>query len=304
MEVITMQLEQQVFPIDSIERNVLGFRNSRSDVGDTRELRASIISDGLLNPPIVHVTTDEDGNERVLLIAGYRRLQAILDERQARSEGEDEEAFFEDIACGVHVGSLESALALNIAENLQRETLNFADKCEAVFRLNERIGNQQEVADMLNISQPQVSVLCSTYKGLSTVAFDCLRHGRITMGQAKKLAKVVKADGTPDAGQQDEILEQLLGQGKDEVPDTKQRQRAKTYRSKKEVEELRTALANDETGLDQEHKDAATRFVQWYFCEIDTDELIHRIDAVEEVTVEDKPTKKTIKRKRRIRVGD
>ena len=79
---------------------------------------------------------------------------------------------------------------------------------------------------------------------------------------------------------------------------------AKTYRSKKEVEELRTALANDETGLDQEHKDAATRFVQWYFCEIDTDELIHRIDAVEEVTVEDKPTKKTIKRKRRIRVGD
>ena len=299
-----MQLEQQVFQIDRIERNVLGFRNSRSDVGDTRELRASIVSDGLLNPPIVHVLTDENGEERVLLIAGYRRIQAILDERQTREGDENAEAFFDNIQCGVHQGSLESALALNIAENLQRETLNFADKCEAVFRLNERIGNQQEVADMLNISQPQVSVLCSTYKGLSTVAFDCLRHGRITMGQAKKLAKVVKADGTPDAAQQDEILEQILGHGKDEVPDTKQRKRAKTYRSKKEVEELRTALANDDTGLDQEHKDAASRFVQWYFCEIETDEFIHRIDNAEEVTVEEAPVKKTIKRKRRIRVGD
>lgn len=300
-----MQLEQKVFPIDSIERNVLGFRNSRSDVGDTRELRASIISDGLLNPPIVHVTTDSDGNERVLLIAGYRRIQAILDERHSRSEQEGADAFFDEIQCGVHTGSLESALALNIAENLQRETLNFADKCEAVFRLNERIGNQQEVADMLNISQPQVSVLCSTYKGLSNLAFDCLRHGRITMGQAKKLAKVVKSDGTPDTAQQDEILEQILGHGKDEVPDAKQRKRAKTYRSKKEVEELRTALANDQSGLDAEHKETATRFVQWYFCEIDTDEFIHRIDSAEEVVVEEAPKKKkTIKRKRRIRVGE
>ena len=297
-----MQLEQQVIPIEQIERNVLGFKNSRSDVGDTRDLRASIVSDGLLNSPIVHITTDSDGEERYVLIAGYRRVQAILDEREARGDSADD--FFSEIACGVHKGTLESALALNIAENLQRETLNFADKCESVFRLNERIGNQQEVAIMLNVSQPQVSVLCSTYKGLSTVAFEARRHGRVTMGQAKKLAKVVKPDGTPDSGKQDEILEQILGQGKDEVPDAKQRKRTKTYRSKKEVEELRTLLANDESGLDEEHKEAANRFVQWYFCEVETDELLHLVDKMDEVVVEEKAPKKTIKRKRRIRMGD
>tara|TARA_B100000131_G_scaffold221323_1_gene212821 strand:- start:14101 stop:15012 length:912 start_codon:yes stop_codon:yes gene_type:complete len=303
-----MQLEQRTFPIEKIEKNVLGFRNSRSDIGDTRDLQASIVSDGLMNPPIVHITTDANGEERVVLVAGYRRMQAIADERQTRLDsGGDTGGFFDTISCGVHDGNLEDALALNISENLQRETLNFADKCEAVYRLNERVGTQEKVASMLNISQPQVSVLCSTYKGLSTVAFEALRHGRITMTQAKKLAKVVNQDGTPNEKGQDEILEQILGMGKDEVPETKQRKRAKTYRSKKEMEEIRTYIANNrDTELDKEYRDAIDRVVRWYFCELETEELLNIIDSEEEPVVEEASTskKKTVKRKRRIRVGE
>jgi len=297
-----MQLAQKSFEIGKIERNTLGFKNSRSDIGDTRDLRASIISDGLLNPPIVHVLTDDKGNERILLIAGYRRLQAILDERDSR--GEEDEGFFDTISCGVHEGSLDDALALNIAENLQRETLNFADKCEAVYRLNDRVGNQQSVASMLNISQPQVSVLCATYKGLSTVAFEALRHSRITMTQAKRLAKIIKDDGTPNEKAQDEALEAILGMGKDEVPKANQRKRAKTYRSKKEMEELRTFLANEDADLDKEYREAVDRVVRWYFCEIDTEDLLHIIDNVDEVEVKRETKKPAVKKKRRIRMGE
>jgi ParB-like chromosome segregation protein Spo0J len=303
-----MQLEQRSFPIEKIEKNVLGFRNSRSDIGDTRDLQGSIVSDGLLNPPIVHITNDSDGNERIVLVAGYRRMQAIHDERQARGDSGTEDGWFDEISCGVHDGDLDDALALNISENLQRETLNFADKCEAVYRLNERVGTQERVASMLNISQPQVSVLCSTYRGLSTVAFEALRHGRITMTQAKKLAKVVKPDGTPNEKGQDDILEEILGHGKDEVPETKQRKRAKTYRSKKEMEELRTHLAsNRDEDLDKEYREALDRVVLWYFCEIETDDLLNIIDSVDEVTVKEEAStkkKKTVKRKRRIRIGE
>ena len=152
-----MQLEQQIFEINSIERNALGFRNSRTNLGDLSELRTSISENGLMNPPIVWLSEDSDGVLRTILLAGHRRFQAILDERESRGGA----GFFDTISCGVYDGTIEGAIALNISENIQREDLNYADMCESVANLNERIGNQTETARLLNISQPQVSILLS-----------------------------------------------------------------------------------------------------------------------------------------------
>jgi hypothetical protein len=125
------------------------------------------------------------------------------------------------------------------------------------------------------------------------------------MTQAKQLSKIVREDGNPNEKGQDEALEVMLGQGADEVPKEKQRKRAKTYRSKKEMEELRTFLAKDNADLDKEYREAVDRVVRWYFCEIETEDLLHIIDDATDAVEVSKETKKpTVKRKRRIRMGE
>jgi ParB-like chromosome segregation protein Spo0J len=299
-----MQLEQVMFDFDSIERNTLGFKNSRTILGDITDLKDSIVADGLLNAPIVHIVGEGD-DARVVLLAGYRRYQAIADRRAELSKEGNEDGWFDQILCAVHRGSLDEALALNISENLQREDLNYADKCEAVYALYERVGNQVEVSKMLSISQPQVSVLINTFRGLCREALEALRHNNIKLTQAKKLAKeFVNDDGTPDVEAQTEVLERLFAQGEAKVPDgNKDRKRAKTYRSKREVEELRTVLAgNKNEDVDADHRQSLDQFIKWYFCEVDTDEMLYRVAETADVAVP-KEEKKVIKRKRRISMG-
>jgi len=302
------QLRLKKFNFDDIERNADGFQNCRkANAFEVAELRDSIKRDGLLNPPIVRVYKDEDGAERLVLLAGYRRYQAISEERAALKEAnEDTSKFYDQIQCSVFTGSLEEALALNLSENMQRSSLNHADQCEAIAKLVDRVGHQEEVAAMLSVSQPQVSVMTSTYRGLCKEAFEALRHGNIRLTQAKKLSRVLKEDGTPDVAKQTEILEQILTTEDKGIPATEQRKRAKTYRSKREVEELRTLLATaDADGVDEEHRRSLAQVIRWYFCELDTEDMLYRVDEADGVVVEEEapaPVKK--KRRKKIRVGE
>jgi ParB/RepB/Spo0J family partition protein len=302
------QLKLKKFNFDDIERNADGFQNCRkANAFEVEELKDSIKRDGLLNPPIVRAYKDEEGNERVVLLAGYRRYQAISEERAALKEAkEDTSKFYDQIQCTVFAGSLDEALALNLSENMQRQNLNHADQCEAIAKLCDRVGNQETVASMLSISQPQVSVMTATYRGLCKEAFEALRHGNIRLNQAKKLAKVIKDDGTPDVKRQTDILEQILTTDDRSVPDGSQRKRAKTYRSKHEVEALRTKLAQaDDDNIDADHRRSIAQLIRWYFCELDTDDMLYRVDEAEGVeVVEEAPAPTRKKKRKKIRVGE
>jgi ParB-like chromosome segregation protein Spo0J len=303
-----MQLTQQTFNIEQIERNILGFKNSRTSLGDLSELRRSIVENGLLNPPIVWGQTDGNGVERLVLLAGHRRFQAILDERADREQNGGSERFFDTVDCGVYDGTIEGALALNISENIQREDLNYADMCESVAKLNERIGNQTETARLLNISQPQVSILCSTYRGLCSDGFEAMRQGRIRLNQAKRLAKITNQDGTPNVARQMELLEAILADVSEGIPEEEQRRRAKTFRSKSEVEELRTVLSREEAEgdlqVDEDHRRSVMQVIRWFFLELDTENMLVRVDEMDDTSAEEVDGDDSIRRRRRIRIGE
>lgn len=299
------QLTQGVFDIDVIELNANGFKNSRTIMGDLTEMRESIVKNGLINPPIVYKNVDSDGDTRYILLAGYRRFQAIMDHRsELTKENGDTGGWFDTIQCSVFEGEFDEALALNISENLQRQDLNYADKAEAIARLVERVGNQSEVAEMLSVSQPQISQMCSVYNGLCRDALEALRHGNITLSVAKKLSKILLADGTPNVLRQSEILDEIFNSDTD-VPEEEQRKRAKTFRTKKEFEELRTILAtNEDVSVDSSHRASLNQFLDWAQCLLETEDMLFRVDSYlnEEESVEEEHEE--VAQKRRIRVGE
>ncbi|MAP23693.1 MAG: hypothetical protein CL582_22415 [Alteromonadaceae bacterium] len=296
------QLEMGTFNFDDIERNADGFQNCRkANAFDVENLRESIKKEGLLNPPIVRVYKDGDGKMRVVLLAGYRRYQAIYEERnEMREKGEDTSSFYDEIRCSIFHGSLNDAQARNLSENMQRQTLNKADTMEAISKLCESVGTQEEVAVKLSISQAQVSILTSTYYGLCTEVFEALRNDRIRLNQAKKLAKVLNPDGSPDIKEQTELLEEILTtKGRSVLSNGTERKRAKTYRSKGEVEELRMTLAQiPDDDIDMEHRQSVMRVLRWYSCEIDTEEVLYSADEDAEMDVYQEIAAPVVKKRR------
>ena len=301
------QLKLKKFKFEDIELNVDGFQNCRkADIYDVKELKESIKREGLLNPPIVRVYKDDDGEQRIVLLAGYRRYQAISEERNTRKEaGESTAKFYDMIQCTVFSGSLDEALALNLSENMQRQKLNHADQCEAIAKLVERVGNQEQVSGMLSISQPQVSVMTSTYLGLCKMGLEALRHGNIRLNLAKRLARYLKEDGSPDVKKQEEILEEILTAKDGSLPEDAQRKRAKTYRSKREVEELRALLANAEGDeVDADYRKVSMQWCKWYFCELNTDTMLYRVEEDTVELIEEEAPKPKKKKRKKIRVGE
>lgn len=304
------QLKQVEFPLGSIEQNTNGFQNSRTILGDITELKSSIIRDGLHNPPIVYKCLDDSGQTRYILLAGHRRLAAINEHRNHLTQEEGSTGgWFDTIQCSVFEGTFDEALALNISENLQRQDLNYADRAEAISRLVERVGNQTEVANMLSISQPNVSQNVNMYHGLCREALDALRHNNITLKFAQRLAKITLNDGSPNVLRQCEIIEEKLNKGED-VPEEEQRKRAKTFRTKREFEELRTILmTNEDVSVDQDHRASMMQFLDWATCVLDTEDMLFRIERYYETAVEVQDDsnfveEETVAPKRRIRVNE
>ncbi len=308
------QLPKRVFNLEDLETNVLGFRNCRVVSSDTslKGLSADIRSGKLLDDPIVWVV-ENDGGDRVVILAGHRRVEAIKRERQRLIQEEGGTGgWFDTIRCSIFDGNLDDAIALNIRENLQREDLNPADEFEAISRMYERVKEsddssspQTRVANMLNVSQPTVSNAINTYFGLCAEAFEALRHGNINKTQARKLARMLREDKTPDTDAQTAWLEGYLTSDDSKEPEIKKKStRTKTYRSKSEVEELRQVLAkSDDLGLDGDHRASLMQFIRWYFCELESDDMLYRVEDTDELAIE--PTTEAPKKtKKRIRVGE
>ena len=278
------QLKTTTLSIHDIRSNCEGLANARTSFPHLEELKNSIKTDGLLSPLIVAAGTDDWDFEDYVLIAGESRLRAIhmlRDEWYSENdEREDVEAPFEEITCSVYQGDLNGAIVLGLIDNLKRENLNAADEAEAVYRLVEKVGNQTEAASLLGMSQPSVSNKYNLKKNLIPEAFEALRDGRLRLPKAKKLAKVLNEDRTPNVEAQARILEELLEVDAD-IPEGETRKRAKTYRSKKEVEELRQLVSSaldirDE--VDEDHRRSVHQVLRWFFCEIDSEEMLFRVD--------------------------
>lgn len=296
-------MEVAYVDFDSIQLNSRGFTNSRSHLGDIDSITKSIAETGLNCPPLVWIdSADED--ESIVLIAGYRRHEAL---RRIRSLSEDEfgnqypqgQSFVSQFPEGevpvvIYTGDLDGAIAKNIEENVQDESLNPADEAEAVFKLYERKGDQTETGRVLGKSQAWVSQRVNMVTNLIPEIMGALRDGRINVTQAVRLSRVLSEDGSRDETRQMAALEALLGD--EPTLPTERAPRNKTYRTKKEVDALETAVveASNNSSIDSATESVLRGVVSWFRCHIEIEELLFGApegsDEVEEeveVTAED-----------------
>ena len=277
------QAEIIVVPFEDIQVNAHGLRNPRHRLDGIEELKSSIVENGLQYPCTVWEYTDpESGETRYVLAAGFRRHSAIS---HIREETPDAFGMFSVV---VLRGSLEQALAKNLEENIQRSNLNPADEIIAVFNLYERVGDQTEVGRMVGKSQSWVSQKVSLKKRLIPRALSALRTEQINLPQAKRIAELTNEDGTPHEEYQNAVLDRLLNTDDDTIPEPTT-PRAKTHRTKKEVEDLKENIeAWLRDAVEDHHRDRAftmESMVEWLQCDLEIRDLaflVHPSLEVEE----------------------
>jgi ParB/RepB/Spo0J family partition protein len=158
--------------------------NVRKDLGDLKELEASIKSHGILVPLIV----DEMGN----LISGHRRLQA------AKNAG------LEDVP--VVTAMRTTAMTqreIQLIENIHRKDLDPLDEAEAYSAyMKERKVDVGEMGTRINKTGDYVARRLALLNTETSVR-DALKSGKIEIGHAQLLSQM-------NAGQQKEALKNIL----------------------------------------------------------------------------------------------
>jgi len=141
------------------------------DETSLQELANSIRQQGLLQPLVVRALSPE----RYEIIAGERRWRAC------------QLAGLQDAPVIVRQVDDETAMAIALVENLQREDLNAVDQARAMARLHEEFNlTHQQIADILSKSRTAVS----NFLRLLSLAPDVMRlleNGDLDMGHAKAL---------------------------------------------------------------------------------------------------------------------
>ncbi len=157
-------------PLDRIERS--RFQPRRAvDPDALRELADSITSQGVLQPIVVRPAT---GN-RYEIVAGERRWRA------------SQQAGLADIPVVVREVDEQTALAIALIENIQREDLAPLEEAGALQRLQEQFGlTHQQVADAVGKSRTTVTNLLRLLE-LEEEARSLLDAGRLEMGHARAL---------------------------------------------------------------------------------------------------------------------
>ena len=156
-------------PVDLVDRSPYQPRQTMTDEGLT-ELADSIRSQGLIQPIVVRKT----GN-RYELIAGERRWRA------AQKAGLDE------VPAVIKKVNDESAAAMALIENLQRENLNPIEEAFAMSNLTKEFDwTHQEVADVLGKARATVSNMLRLLE-LPKDVRELMKQEIITMGHARAL---------------------------------------------------------------------------------------------------------------------
>jgi len=176
-------------PIDLIQP---GKYQPRTDMHEAalEELANSIRKQGVMQPIVVRPIS----SSRYEIVAGERRWRA------------SQLAELHTIPAIIKEVSDESAIAMSLIENIQRENLNPIEEATALKRLQDEFQlTQQEVADAVGKSRATVTNLIRLI-GLSPDVRRMLEHGDLEMGHARALLSL------PDI-QQAEAARTVAGKG-------------------------------------------------------------------------------------------
>ncbi|MEH6358859.1 MAG: ParB/RepB/Spo0J family partition protein [Pseudomonadales bacterium] len=166
-------------PVDLVVRGKYQPRREM-DPASLQELADSIKAQGVMQPIIVRAIDDS----RYEIVAGERRWRAT------------QLAGLADIPAIVKNVSDESAIAMALIENIQRENLNAIDEAAALHRLQEEFGlTQQQTADAVGKSRTAVANLIRLL-GLNDEVQALLSEGALDMGHARALLALVDSEQT------------------------------------------------------------------------------------------------------------
>ncbi len=148
---------------------------TQMDGASLEELAASIRAQGLMQPILVRPIGGSLGEDRFEIVAGERRWRAA----QMAGLGE--------VPALIREIPDESALAMALIENIQRENLNPLEEAQGLQRLIDEFSmTHQEAADAVGRSRPAASKLLRLLQLVAPVQ-DLLMRGDIDMGHARAL---------------------------------------------------------------------------------------------------------------------
>lgn len=156
-------------PIDLIDRSPYQPRQTMTENG-LDELAESIRSQGLIQPVVVRKTAN-----RYELIAGERRWRAA------------QRAGLEEIPAVIKDADNESAAAMALIENLQRENLNPIEEAHAMANLTKEFDwTHQQVAEALGKARATVSNMLRLLD-LPNEVRELIKQQELSMGHARAL---------------------------------------------------------------------------------------------------------------------
>jgi len=176
-------------PVDLLQR---GQYQPRVDMRqDTlEELAKSIKAQGVVQPIVARPLTKTGAVQRYEIVAGERRWRAA------------QMAGLQDIPTVVREIPDESAIAMALIENIQRENLNPLEEARALDRLIREFGlTHQEGADAVGRSRASVSNLLRLLD-LSDKVKAMLESREIEMGHARSLLSITDKTQQYDAARQ------------------------------------------------------------------------------------------------------
>jgi ParB family chromosome partitioning protein len=167
------------FPPEELDSIILAL-NLRQDLGDLSELKKSIAEHGQLQPAVVR----KDAQGKPVLVAGYRRLEAIREINQDPSAwGLKGPMHFLAIFSRV---TEEEAILVNLRENLDRRDLSPIDRAFAARAL-ERLGwEPAKIANAMRCDTSRVSQLLGLLE-LPQPVITLVHEGTATEALAQQL---------------------------------------------------------------------------------------------------------------------
>jgi ParB family chromosome partitioning protein len=162
--------QQRALPVGRLQPGKYQPR-TQMDSASLEELAASIRAQGLMQPILVRPI----GEDRFEIVAGERRWRAA------------QMAGLAEVATLIREIPDESALAMALIENIQRENLNPLEEAQGLQRLIDEFSmTHQQAADAVGRSRPAASNLLRLLQ-LAVPVQEMLMRGEIDMGHARAL---------------------------------------------------------------------------------------------------------------------
>ena len=174
----------EVAPEELIINDFIQNCRSEEDEADVSDLVESIKERGLINPlrvRIARVTENGVKKRKYYLVAGFRRLRAILQLKQ------HDPMFFPTVPCTIFEGNETDALLDNLAENIDRRDLRPMDIAQRVVELK-RMGVKIEViASRVKKSIAYLYSLSGIYQKGTKEVRELFDEGKINLQDALSL---------------------------------------------------------------------------------------------------------------------